>query len=97
MAKSTFQYKQTISVYRETFMNRVVRNDELSKKDLRVCMHLLTHLDSQTIKAISKENIADDLHMTKKEVSKAIENLVMFDIIENGSSGSVKNGYRLLF
>lgn len=97
MAKNTFQYKTTISVNRENFIDKVVRQSELKKNDLRVCMHLLTHLDSITFKDVSKKNIAYDLEMTKKEVDKSIDKLVMFGIIERGSSGSVDNGYRLLF
>ena len=97
MAKNTFQYKTTISVNRENFMESVVKQNELKKNDLRVCMHLLTHLDSMTFKDVSKKNIAFDLGLTKKEVDKAIERLDLFGIIERGSSGSVDNGYRLLF
>lgn len=97
MAKNTFQYKTTISVNRENFMDCVVKQDELKKNDLRVCMHLLTHLDSMTFKDVSKKNIAFDLGLSKKEVDKAIERLDLFGIIERGSSGSVDNGYRLLF
>lgn len=97
MAKNTFQYKTTISVNREMFIDVVVLNPDLSKKDLRVIMHLMTHLDSMTYKDVSKKHIADDLGMSKKEVSESIDNLIIEHVIEEGSSGSVKNGLRLLF
>lgn len=97
MAKNTFQYKTTISVNRENFIDKVVKQSELKKNDIRVCLHLLTHLDSITFKDVSKKNIAYDLELSKKEVEKSINRLDMFGIIERGSSGSVDNGYRLLF
>ena len=81
MAKNTFQYKTTISVNRENFMEKVVRQSELKKNDIRVCMHLLTHLDSITFKDVSKKNIAYDLEMSKKEVDKSIDRLDMYGII----------------
>ena len=95
--KNTFQYIETISIHREKFLNFVVRNEDLSKKDLRVCLHLLTHLDATTYKDISKKQIAIDLNLSKKDVSAAIEHLLIEGIIEVGSSATVSNGYMLLF
>ena len=97
MAKNTFQYKTTISVNRERFIDVVVRNNELKKKDYRVLLHLMTHLDSMTYKEISKKNIADILEMSKSDVNEALENLMIQGIIERGSSASVNGGYCLLF
>jgi predicted transcriptional regulator len=97
MAKNTFQYKSTISVNRDNFIEVVVLNRNLKKKDYRVLLQLLTHLDSMTYKDISKKNIADMLDMSKSDVSDAIETLVYENIIEKGSSASVSGGYRLLF
>ena len=97
MAKNTFQYKTTISVNRERFIDVVVRNNELKKKDYRVLLHLMTHLDSMTYKEISKKNIADVLEMSKSDVNEALENLMVQGIIERGSSASVNGGYCLLF
>lgn len=94
---STFQYKTNISVPREDLLRRVVRCEDLNKKDLRVFLHLLTHLDAKTFKDISKKQIADDLNISKSSVSTAIENLIDYEIIEAGSSTSVNKGYRLLF
>lgn len=95
--KNTFQYKEIISINRENFLNTVVRNENLSKKELRVLMHLLTHLDSINPKDISKRQIALDLNLTKPEVSDAIDTLISEGIIAIDSSASVSNGYRLLF
>lgn len=95
--KYTFQYKVTISVNREGLLNNVVRNKNLSKKDLRVFLHLMTHLDYATPKEISKKQIALDLNMRKEDVAEAIESLICEGIMINESSPSVSNGYRLLF
>lgn len=96
-SKNTFQYKESISLNRHNFLERVVRNYDLGKKDLRVCLHLLTHLDSVSYKEVSKKQIAFDLSMSKSDVSKAIDNLIDYEVIEEGSSASVNGGYRLLF
>lgn len=95
--KNTFQYKTTISINRDNFIHTVVRNTNLRKKDYRVLLHLLTHLDSMTYKEISKKNIAEVLDISKSDVSDAIENLIFEEVIEQGSSASVSGGYRLLF
>ena len=96
-SRKTFQYKESISVNRDRFLEKVVRNRDLNKKDLRVCLHLLTHLDSVNYKEISKKQLAYDLDMTKSEVGKAINNLIEYDVIDIGSSASVDKGLKLLF
>ena len=96
-SKSTYQYKYSISVNRQNFLNMVVRNYDLSKKDLRVCLHLMNHLDSASYKEISKKQIAYDLEISKADVTKAIDNLIEHEIIEKGSSASVSGGFKLLF
>ena len=93
----TFQYKEIISINRDSFLNTVVRNDNLSKKDLRVLAHLMTHLDGMNFKAMSKKTIAQDLNISKSDVDKSIENLIDNEILQVGSSASVEKGYRLLF
>ena len=93
----TFQYIQTISLNRHDWMNYIVRNENLTRKDLRVALHLFTHLDAKTFKAISVKQIANDLDMSKKDVSYSIEKLVELEIIEEGSNQTVKNGYRTTF
>lgn len=96
-SKNTFQYKHTISINRSNFLELVVRNNDLSKKELRVCLHLLTHLDGVTFKTVSKKQIAYDLKISKSDVSDAIDTLTRYEIIETGDSGSVDSGLRLLF
>ena len=93
----TFQYKQTMSINRDEFTKYVVKDNRLSKKDLRVLCHLLTHLDAIVPKEISKKNIAYDLDIRKKDVDDSIENLIYYEILIRSSSGSVKNGYMLAF
>lgn len=94
---TTFQYKQTISINRDRFTEMIVFNEDLTKKDIRVYMHLLTHLDATTYKQISKKQIANDLNLNKSDVTNAIESLILYDIIEPGSTGSVMNGFRFKF
>lgn len=97
MAKNTFQYKTTISINRENFISVVVDNPNLKRKDYRVLLQLLTHLDSMTYKEISKKNISDVLIMSKADVTDSINNLIEEGIIKRGSSDSVKGGYKLCF
>lgn len=96
-SNKTFQYKSTMSINRERFINVVVTNTNLTKKDLRVVMHLMTHLDSLSFRDISKKHIAETLEMSKSDVTESINNLLMQCVIERGSSDTVKNGYMLLF
>lgn len=103
----TSQQKKTFSVNRETFLNKVVKNDNLSKKDLRVLLLLLTSLpgfydkpdrdDPRKFEAIHAKTIAENLGLKKKDVEKSIETLCYLDLLETGSSETVKNGYRLTF
>lgn len=97
MSKHTFQYKTTISVNRDNFIDVVVKNPNIRRKDYRVLLHLMTHLDSMSYKEISKKHISEALGMSKSEVSEAIDNLIAEDIIDVGSSATVKSGYILLF
>lgn len=95
--KITFQYTDTISTNRKDLLNKVVRNSDLKKNDLRVFLHLFTHLDARTYREINKKNIAQDLGLNKSDVTEAIENLIDYDIIVEGSSQSVKDGYMFTF
>ena len=114
MAERTdvFQWKHTISIPRESFIKRVVTNDDLGYNDLRVCMFLLTELDGwnishplkksaspdpQNYKAINLKQIAKTLDMDKKEVKASIRNLLDEEILEKGSSRSIEDGYRFTF
>ena len=96
-SSNTKQYKNNISLARQAFMSRVVLCEDLTKKDLRVLLHLMTHLDAVTPKEISKKNISIDLNMSKNDVCESMDRLEMFEIIDRYSTGSVKNGYILLF
>lgn len=95
--KPTMQNRYTISVNRDKFMDYVVIDERLSKKDLRVCLHLLTALNSSTYTAVSTKSIANTLNYKKSQVEECINNLIEYNIIEMGSSDSVEDGYRLLF
>lgn len=93
----TYQNLQTISLNRRDWMDYVVRNEELTKKDLRVLLHLFTHIDHKVFKEVSLKQIANDLDISKKNVEESIQRLLDMEIIEKGSSASVKNGYRATF
>lgn len=94
---STFQNKHTITLARKGFMDEIVLNDTLSKTELRVYLHLLTHLDADDYRAIHKKAIARDLGLTKNEVENAIFTLEDQGIIDFGANGTVKKGYKFTF
>lgn len=93
----TWQNQKTVSYNRHDWMNCVVRNEELTKKELRVLLHLFTHLDHKNFKEISPKQIGKDLNIDKDDVKDAIQTLIRMEIIEQGSSPSVKNGYKTTF
>lgn len=93
----TRQCLATMSINRDRFMDVVVRNDNLSRKDLRVILHLMSFLDSVDFKRVHAKNIAGDLRLKKKDVEESIQNLLYEGIIDEGSTASVKNGLRLKF
>ncbi len=108
MVNSVNQTKTTFSVPREPFIEEVVCNKHLSKKDYRVCLLLLTHLsgywrgtgrtkDPGNYKSVSVSQMADTLGYSKSEVKECIRNLVDLRIIEADDSNTVKNGYRFRF
>jgi len=99
MGKSskTFQYQATMSINRAEFTRKVVLNENLTKKDLRVLMHLMTEIDTRDYRSISKKSIATTLNLSKKEVTEAIYNLCIQNIIEEGDSDTVRGGYKTLF
>jgi len=94
---STFQNKMTITLPRKPFVNYIVYNENLNKTDLRVYLHLLTHLDADEYKAISKKAIAKDLGLSKGSVEDSIDKLVDEDILSFGGNGTVKSGYKFCF
>lgn len=107
--RCTYQQKDTVSIPKAELLDWVVMNDKLSKKDLRVCMFLLTELDGwkeplkgqytdpKNYRMINKGQIADILEMESKEVKKSIKNLVSNGILEKGDSNSGIDGYRFTF
>ena len=108
-AADVMQQKTTTSIPRDPFIESVVLNRDLNKKDLRVCMLLLTELngfhkslnrhrdDPLNYRAISVENIADTLELSKADVKESIRKLQSEQIIEKGTSPTVGKGYRFKF
>lgn len=102
-----YQAKSVFSVYRDTFMTKVVMNEELTKKDLRVLNLLLTKLpgflfrpnrdDPEIYETIHVKTVADTLNLRKKDVEESIEHLFDLGLIEKGSNRTVKNGWRFTF
>ena len=105
--KSVYQQINSVSVPKDALREIIIYNDDLSKKDLRVFLLLLTHLDGfnpntkaqdpLNYKKINSSAIADELGFSKKEVIKALENLESYGIIESGSSSVVSFGWRFRF
>ena len=103
----TLQQKTSFSVNRDSFLDRVVKNEDLSKKDIRVLLLLLTSLpgycdrptrdDPKKFEAVHPKAIAKTLKMKKKDVEDCLEHLCELCIIEIGNSETIKNGYRLTF
>ena len=106
MWSTLHQQKITISVPRDDFLSKIVYNDALKKKDLRVALLLLTHLegckpkdrssskDASNFRRVDPKQIAIDLGMDKSTVCECIETLVEQEILEEGSSDAVSHGYR---
>ena len=95
--RCTYQQVRNVSIPKKDLLELIVYNESLSKKDLRVCLHLLTALNSSTYTAVSTKSIANTLNYKKSQVEECINNLIEYNIIEMGSSDSVEDGYRLLF
>jgi len=96
-SKKTRQNVNTFSVNRKNFMDIVVKNENLSKKDLRVFIHLMTHLDGNEYRKVSYKNIALDLGYDKSDVKESINNLYTEGIVDIGDSGSVEKGLIITF
>ena len=95
--KKTRQNVNTFSLNRKNFMDIVVKNENLSKKDLRVFMHLMCHLDGNEYRKVSYKNIALDLGYDKSDVKESINNLYTEGIVDIGDSGSVEKGLIITF
>ncbi|KMP50162.1 MarR family transcriptional regulator [Bacillus cereus] len=63
------------------FLNEIACNEELTKKDYRVFLYLLTKLDDKEYEQISQRNICAELYMDKSSVSKSINNLLEQGVI----------------
>lgn len=108
--RCTYQQEHTISVKREKLIE-VASNEDLSKKDLKVFLVLLTQLDGYIMpktynpnwkdplnfKRIDIRQMSELLDISKKDVKKSIENLWDAGYLETGSNDTIKDGYRFTF
>ena len=111
MAQHGYVYQQVnnVSIPKNGLIEFIIQNDELNKKDLRVCLMLLTELngwvesstgrqvDPQNFKKIDSEEIAETLGYSTSDVKASLKKLRREGIIERGNTQSVKNGYRFRF
>ena len=110
--RSLSQQQNTFSVPRKQFVQRIVKEKDFSKKELRVVLLLLSSLngyrppessyrgdkkDPANYKSINKKQIAKKLDMTKWDVESAIDKLLDYGIIEEGTNDTSKKGYRFTF
>ena len=107
--RCTYQQTYTVSIPKRELMNYIVLNDELNKKELRVCLYLFTVLDGwqnsssgrskdpENFKKIQASNIAKDLGYNKKDVKKVLDTLIDYGILEEGASNGTNNGLRFCF
>ncbi len=75
------QKVRTLKVSKD-FLNEVACNEELTKKDYRIFLFLLTQLDDLFYTKVSQRKICAELFIDKSSVSKALSNLVLQHIIE---------------
>ena len=106
-----YQQKRTVSVPKKELTEYVILNKELSKKDYKVFLMLLTELDGYStpktkrldnedplnFTKVDAEQIAEELEMDESDVKKSIKKLVNEGIIEKGDNKNMKNGYRFTF
>lgn len=105
----TKQLHETISIPRKEFSRKILYNKELSKKDLRVFLALLTLLDGirevdvdtrrdrENFEKVNKKRIAESLDMSEKDVENSFQKLEEEGIIQEGSTIAIRHGYRFLF
>jgi len=110
MANNRYVYQQTtnVSINKNKLLD-IASNQALSKKDYRVLLCLFTELngwsadplprakDPLNYKKIDISKIADVLNLKKKEIKECISTLIEAEIIEEGDSETIQNGYRFLF
>ena len=85
------------SAYIVTFQAglRYIAEMDLTGEQSRVLMYLLSKLDYDNYIRISQTEIADDLHMQKPNVSRAMKRLVERDIVITGPLAGRSRTYRL--
>lgn len=106
--RCVYQQQTNVSIPRQALIE-IASNQELDEDDLRVVLALFTELngwresengrsvDPENFKILDKDSIADELGIKKKHVRKSIERLIDECIIEQGSSATVRHGYRFRF
>jgi predicted transcriptional regulator len=108
--RSVYQQQYTVSIPKHELLEYVACNEELTKKDYRVFLTLLTELngysnrqkksttlDPMLYTKIDSEQISEVLGMDESDVKKCIKKLVSEGIIEKGNTNNMKNGYRFTF
>lgn len=109
----TTQLVTSFSVPREDFLSMVAMNPKLNRKDFAVVCFLLTQLegwnemrrtlgnnkttDPMNFRKIHVGNMATLLQLSKEDVRESIRKLVKLGILSEGSSVTVKRGYRFTF
>lgn len=96
-SKKTHQNIETMAINRDWFMEKVVKNENLSRRDIRVCCHLLTHIEASDYRKVSYKSIAAALNYTKAEVQESVFNLIDEGIIKMGSNDTVENGLKTTY
>jgi predicted transcriptional regulator len=86
-------HQKTVSITLVSIQG-LARVENLKKKDYRVMLFLMGHLDSLNLKAIDKGNIAAELEISKDDVKDALKNLENAGVIYHGNSQHVKDGYK---
>lgn len=106
--RCTYQQVTNVSIPKNKLLE-VAANPYFSKKDYRVLLCLFTELDGwapspkretkdpKNFKKIDIKSIASKLNISKKDVKKSLKNLMDSNIIEDGSSDTISNGYRFQF
>lgn len=105
--RNVYQSTFTVSIPKQKLVD-IASDDGLDEQDFRVLFILLTILngwsesktnkkDPENYTKISAKMISDTIGIGKKKVSKSIEKLVEYGLIEPGDSDSVKDGFRFTF
>lgn len=107
--RCTYQQVHNVSIPKKPLLKKVINNESLSKKDLRVCLFLFTILDGwvepvnkksqdpENFKVVFPDVIAFQLDMSQKDVKKSLRMLIREGIIEEGDANGVEDGLRFCF